>query len=220
MSRWTGANYALARAERLNPPAASRFAAYAAIALYEGWAQISDSLRTLAGQLNGLNSLPKPTPGERYDPAVVAVAAQTAVLLDFYRTGFPSTAVAIKTLHDSLVAARGTAGIPRSVLDRSLRYGGDLGAAIVRWAGTDNFRETSGKTIVLKTGPQYWVPTATQAEYRSQNLSAQTDIVQLDNPAAGAGRDGTERSLTVNRPKPLGTALVPGVVVTQAVEWS
>ena len=51
VAKWTATHYALARAERLSPPVASRTSAYAAIALYEGWAAFSDSLKTLAGQL-------------------------------------------------------------------------------------------------------------------------------------------------------------------------
>ncbi len=219
VSRWTATHYALARAERLNPPAASRWSAYAAIALYEGWAAFSDSLRSLAGQLNGLDTLPKPVRGEQYDPAVVAMEAQAVVLLDFYKTGFASTTVAIRILHDSLVGARLTAGVPQTVLDRSVLYGGQLGQAILAWAATDRFLETRGKTITLKKGPQYWVPTSTAADYRVQNLSAQTDMIEFDNPTAAAQPGQlSDRSLIVNRPKRLGASLVPGVDVTKAVE--
>jgi len=115
-----------------------------------------------------------------------------------------------------LLDVRRKAGVSQAIVERSRAYGGQLGVAIVRWAGTDHFLETRGRTIELKKGPQYWVPTATEAEYRSQNVSAQTDMIALDDPAAR--RITGERSLTVNRPKALGTALVPGVVVTQAVE--
>lgn len=219
VARWTATHYALARAERLNPPAASRWSAYAAIALYEGWAAFSDSLRSMAGQLNGLDSLPKPLPGERYDPAVVAMEAQAVVLLDFYKTGFASTTTAIRILHDSLFDARRTAGVPQNVLDRSVLYGTQLGKAIIAWSDTDQFRETRGKTIELKQGPQYWVPTATEADYRAQNLSAQTDFIEFDNPTAAAKTGQTsDRSLIVNRPKALGASLVPGVNITKAVE--
>ncbi len=219
VSRWTATHYALARAERLNPPAASRWSAYAAIGLYEGWAAFSDSLRSLAGQLNGLDSLPKPPLRQQYDPAIVAMEAQAVVLLDFYKTGFASTTVAIRILHDSLVDARRTAGVPQGVLDRSVLYGGQLGQAILAWAATDQFRETRGKTIELKQGPQYWVPTATEADYRVQNLSAQTDMIEFDNPTAAARTGQTsDRALVINRPKPLGASLVPGVNITKAVE--
>src|ERR1041385_6401738 len=45
VTRWTKTHYALARAERLSPPVASRLTAYAAVALYEGRAALSDRPR-------------------------------------------------------------------------------------------------------------------------------------------------------------------------------
>lgn len=219
VARWTATHYALARAERLSPVVASRVSVYASIALYEGWAAFSDSLVTLAGQLNGLDSLPRPADGVRYDPATVAVEAQTVVLLDLYNDGFASTGVAIRALHDSLVQARRTGGVPDEVLTRSAEYGGQLGKALLAWAATDGYLATRGKSFELKRGPDQWVPTATEAEYRAQNLSAASDVVLLDRPtgATGVGELG-DRTETVNRPKPMGTILVPGVNVTQPVE--
>ncbi|HEX7023456.1 MAG TPA: hypothetical protein VF187_01450 [Gemmatimonadales bacterium] len=143
VAQWTRTHYALARAERLSPPVASRTSAYAAIALYEGWAAFSDSLRSMAGQLNGLTSLPRPDKGVRYDPALVAMEAQTAVLRELYKEGFASTGVAITTLHDSLVAVRTAAGVSQEVRDRSLQYGTALGQAILGWAAQDGFASRS-----------------------------------------------------------------------------
>ncbi len=219
VARWTATHYALARAERLSPVTASRVSVYAAIALYEGWAAFSDSLRSLAGQLNGLESLPRPRREERYDPATVALEAQSTVLLEIYKDGFASTGVAIRALRDSLVAARATQGVPEPVLRRSKEYGAELGNALLAWAATDGYLATRGKPYTLKTGPEYWVPTGTEAEYRAQNLSAERDLVQFDNPTASAqpGMLG-DRSITVNRPKRMGTSIVPGVNVTKPVE--
>jgi hypothetical protein len=145
--------------------------------------------------------------------------AQAVVLLDFYETGFASTSVAIRVLRDSLVDERRIAGVPQAVLDRSVRYGTQLGQAILAWAATDQFSETRGMAVELKKGPQYWVPTATEADYRVQSLSGQTEMIEFDNPTAAA-RTGqiSDRALILNRPKPLGASLVPGVNITQAVE--
>lgn len=219
VARWTATHYALARAERLSPVVASRVSAYASIALYEGWAAFSDSLRSLAGQLNGLDSLPAPERGQKYDPAAAAVEAQTTALLDLYHDGFASTAVAIRTLHDSLVGARRSQGVPEEVLTRSAEYGARLGKAILAWAATDGYLATRTKPFELRKGPDAWVPTATEAEYRAQNMSMERDVILLKSPT-GAVPQGElgERSATVNRPKPLGTTLVPGINVTQPVE--
>ncbi len=218
VTRWTKTHYALARAERLSPPVASRLTAYAAIALYEGYAAFSDSLRTLAGQLNGLDSLPKPRREERYDPALVALEAQTTTLRHLYREGFASTQVAITTARDSLLAARVAQGVSPLIRDRSLDYGKQLGQAILDWAAKDGFEGRSLAYEPLK-GPQYWVPTVTGAQYRSQMLSMERDFVGFDNPTAAA-RPGqvSDRSITVDRPKRPGNKTTPGINLTVALE--
>jgi hypothetical protein len=217
VAKWTATHYALARAERLSPPVASRVSAYAAIALYEGWAAFSDSLKTLAGQLNGLDSLPRPRREERYDAALVAMEAQTVVLRDLYKEGFASTQVTITALHDSLLSARLLQGVTPQVRDRSLTFGRALGQSILAWAARDGF---AGRSVTYQplTGPQYWSPTATAAQYRSQNLSAERDFVGFNNPTAAArpGQVG-DRDITVNRPK-RPNASVPGINPTLALE--
>src|SRR5207245_10579758 len=67
LTDWMRAQYALVRAERLSPPVASRVFAYGAVALYEAVAAGSPRLRSLVGQLNELNKLPRPPPRERFD---------------------------------------------------------------------------------------------------------------------------------------------------------
>lgn len=217
VSKWTTTHYALARAERLSPPVAARTSAYAAIALYEGWAAFSDSLRSMAGQLNGLTELPGPDREERYDPALVAMQAQTTVLRELLKEGFASTGVAITRLHDSLLAARTSQGVPEPVRRRSLEYGEELGRAILAWSATDGF---AGRTFAYQPpkGDGYWTPTATAAQYRSQNLSMERDFVGFDNPTAAARPgESSDRSITVNRPKRPNTT-VPGINPLAALE--
>lgn len=218
VAKWTETHYALARAERLSPPVAARVSAYAAVALYEGWARGSDSLRTLAGQLNGLDSLPEPEPGRRYDRALVALEAQTVVLRELYRGGFASTDVTITALRDSLLGIRAEAGVTGDLRDRSLEYGAQLGRAILAWAAADGYAGRS-QAYALVPGREHWVPTADESQFRAQNLSAQTDVVLLDDPTGRAAELAGERSLTVNRPKRPGQAAYgPPINPTQALE--
>ena len=219
VAKWTETHYALARAERLSPPVAARVSAYAAIALYEGWAAAGDSLRSLAGQLNGFDSLPAVPGGARLDPALVALEAQTVVLRGMYRGGFASTDVAITALHDSLVGVRTGAGVTEAALQRSLEYGNVLGLAVLDWAGRDGF---AARTLAYtpRGTPDAWQPTATEAQFRAQNLSAQSDVVLLDNPTgkAQAGALTGERSLSINRPKTAKSSNAPGINPTTALE--
>src|SRR2546426_4051591 len=213
LTDWMRAQYALVRAERLSPPVASRVFAYSAVALYEGLAADSPRLRSLAGQLNGLNELPRPQPRERYDWTIVTVSAETTLLKVFFKEGLPATQVAIAQLGDSQIAARRAS---RPVRDRSTAYGAALGRAIADWATGDRFSETRGLAWKPPQGRRYWVNTAEPQQYISSSLSAQSEGVSLENPAdtltagAAAGRPfivsppATGRTKTLPPPNPPG----------------
>src|SRR3989442_4986240 len=207
LTDWMRAQYALVRAERLSPPVASRVFAYGAVALYEGVAAGSPRLRSLAGQLNELNELPRPQPRERYDWAIVAASAEMTLLEILFREGLPATQVAIAQLGDSQIAARRAS---RPVRDRSTAYGAALGRAVVDWSTGDRFSETRGLAWKPPQGRRYWVNTAEPQQYISLSLSAQSEGVSLQNPAdtltAGAA---AERSLIVSRPKSAGDQTHP-----------
>ncbi len=220
VSEWMHNYYGLVRAERISPPVASRVTAYGAVALYEGLASATPSLRSLAGQLNGLDSLPTADPEERYDPTLVALASQKIVLDTLFAEGLPSTRAAIATLTDSLVAARVALEIPEDVQARSSDLGTRIGRAILAWAAQDGMDQT--RTMAAwapKSGPQYWINDTPENDYVPQNLSAASDLVALDNPSASF-RPGlaSERNLVVNRPKSTTIKTLKGVNPAGATE--
>lgn len=194
--------YGLIRAERISPPVAARVLAYASVALYEGLATGNTSLRSLAGQLNGLDSLPRPEPGALHDPVLVAIAAERTVLDTLFVEALPATRAALATLVDSLTQARVALGIAGDIQSRSDALGVRIGEAILTWAAEDGFDSIRTKPYTPPLGQQYWVNDTRADEYVPQNLSAASDFVALDNPAA-AFRAGaaSERGLVVNRPK-------------------
>jgi hypothetical protein len=202
VSEWMRHYYGLIRAERISPPVASRVLAYAAVGLYEGLATASPGLVSLAGQLNGLDSLPRPDSARRYDPVLVALSAERAVLDSLFVEGLPATRAALATLADSLEAARVALGIPDVVRTDSRDLGERVGAAVLAWAARDGFDETRTKAFQPRTGLEYWVNDSRADEYTPQNLSAVRDFVALDNPAAVLrGGEVSERALAVTRPK-------------------
>lgn len=220
VSEWMHNYYGLVRSERISPPVASRVTAYGAIALYEGLASATPSLRSLAGQLNGLDSLPKADPGKRYDPTLVALASQKIVLDTLFAEGLPSTRAAIATLTDSLVAARVALEIPSDIQSQSAELGTRIGRAILAWANQDGMAKT--RTMAAwapHVGPQYWLNDTPENDYVPQNLSAASDLVALDNPSASF-RPGqaSERALVVNRPKSTSIKTLKGVNPAGATE--
>jgi len=214
---WMDALYGAVRAEQLSPPVASRLYAYAAVALYEGIAPPGPQHRSLAGQLNGLEPLPRPDPGRSYDWPTVAVTAETTVLHTLLREARPATLAALASLADSQLAVRpGTAAAVRS---RSVAYGGALGGALAAWAAVDGFAQTRGLVYVPPRGRGLWVNTATPDQYRTLSLSAVSSMVALQNPAdtlapALAG----ERALLIDRPKPAGARTLPAANVAGITE--
>ena len=202
IAEWMQSYYGLIRAERISPPVAARVLAYAAVALYEGIASATPTLRSLAGQLNGLDSLPRAEPGRVHDPVLVALASERTVLDTLFAEGLPGTKAALANLTDSLGGARVALGIPQDVQERSRELGVRIGQAVLTWAAGDGFDKTRTMAWKPPVGPQYWLNDTPENDYVPQNLSAATDIVALDNPSAGL-RPGSasERTLVVNRPK-------------------
>jgi hypothetical protein len=219
VAEWMQNHYGLIRAERISPPVASRVMAYSAVAIYQGIATNSKVLRSLVGQVNGLDSLPQPAPGSRIDPQLAALEAERTVLDTLYREGLPQTKAAIAALSDSLRSARVAQGISTTMETQSTEYGRRLGLAILAWAGRDGFDTT--RTIPWKppVGPQYWVNSSGADEYIPQNLSPARDFVAFDNPSASLKPgQASERALIVNRPKPTSITTVKAVNPTGATE--
>jgi len=212
-------HFALARSERLSPLVASRIAAYGAVALYEGMLGGSPSLRSLAGQLNGLDSLPAPARGQKYDWPIVAISAERDVLAALLSEGFANTRLSIEAVADSQITSRVSAGISSTVRDASVAYGSSLAAAIIGWAAKDGFSPTRGLAYAPPAGRQYWVNTSTPDQYIPQSLSAASDFVALDNPAAVIDPgSSSERALLMNRPRIRGTKALTAINPTRALE--
>ena len=202
VAEWMRNYYGLVRAERISPPVAARVLAYASVALHEGLATATPGVRSLAGRLNGLDSLPLPETRRRYDPVLVALAAEQRVLDSLFVEALPATRAALATLTDSLEQARLELTPAMQVRESSRELGERIGDAILAWAATDGFDSTRIKPFKPVAGTQYWVNDARGDEYTPQNLTAVSDFVALKNPAATLqGGAASERALMVTRPK-------------------
>ncbi|MCX8507977.1 MAG: hypothetical protein ORN49_03695, partial [Rhodobacteraceae bacterium] len=145
------------------PPVASRTFAYVGVTAYEATASAPESgLVTLAGQLNGLQTLPPRVAGQAYDEALVLHAALADVVgKEFFNTG-PTGQRALTAVRDKLGAALG-AGLPADVQARSQAYGQVLAAAILGWAAQDGGAAIDNmgfaRDFPAAATPAGWVPT-------------------------------------------------------------
>ena len=145
------------------PPVASRTLAYIGIAAYEVVASGSDTMQSLAGQLNGLMPLPKREAGKIYDEAVVLQAA----LARMVTTSFANTGPTGQRAMASLQAKQQTKvadGLAPDVVDRSESFGTALADHIIAWSQTDGGAVIDNlgfpQTYTLTEGPAHWVPTS------------------------------------------------------------
>lgn len=152
---WFDAIYELVRdTPDYNPTVASRTYAYCGLTFYEALVHGIPRGKSLAGQLNGLDSLPEPGP-ERYLWSVVANAAMQRVATHF----FPGSAGRIDGLANELFAKRGP--IDRLAFRRSVDYGVILAEAIIDWANADGYLELAARNAayVAPVMPGGWVGT-------------------------------------------------------------
>ncbi len=211
VAQWLRSSLAFVRSERLGPAVATRIAAYASVALYEGYASDSDSrLRSLAGQLNGLATVPVPPERGSVDGATVASEAIRVVLDSLFRDGFASTRRTIDSLAKAQLGAREFAGVATPERDRSVLHGHALGAAILAWAAVDSFFVTRGRPWIPPKGRGMWENTATVDQYVPQLLSGQSDLVVTNNPNAAIDLERvSEKWVFTNRPKAVGSNTLP-----------
>lgn len=203
VAQWLRSSLSFVRAERLGPPVASRISAYGALALYEGYAADPGSgLRSLAGQLNGLSSLPPLPAGPPLDGAIVAAEAERVVLDSLFRDGFASTRRTIDSLAAAQVAGRSAAGVADGDRDRAVAHGRALGAALLAWAAEDGFFATRKRTWTAPAARELWANTVTQDQFVPLMLSGESDLVAPSNPGVTMDLERAgERFVFTNRPK-------------------
>lgn len=153
------------------PPVAARTYSYAAVAIYEALVHGMPGHRSLAGQLNGLDTLPLPDPALEYDwPTVLAATMDTLVRqpVPYGLHVFPNrvfyeftsfTQSALFRLGPTQIGFRRTAGVPEPVIDSSMGFGAALGEALIEWMNADGYHELRYQGWVPPEGPEHWVPT-------------------------------------------------------------
>ncbi len=138
-----------------SPPVASRIYAYTSVAAYEAARQGNSDFLTLAGQLHGLDSVPKPESNLEYCFPLASVQAVLKVgkALVFSEED-------IDTFHQKIMEEYKTLGIPDDVFERSVDYGNKVADHIIAWSSKDNYKQSRSfpKYSILKD-PSTWKPT-------------------------------------------------------------
>lgn len=140
-----------------SPIVASRNYTYANIAAYEVIAAgYPDQYNSLAGQLKDLKLLTRPAKG-------TAINYEFASLLAFCTLGesvtFPKGSM--QEYVDSIKNLAKEHGMPEAVYTNSVAFADTIAAAIIAWAGKDQYHETRGmpEFTVDMNDPSRWIPT-------------------------------------------------------------
>ena len=138
-----------------SPPQASRAYTYSTVAAYEVLRQGDSTYQSLAGQLNGLDSVPLPAAGVQVHFPLAGVHAFMSVgrALTFSRARMDTLRADVRTQYMK-------AGVPEAVADSSVAYGERVAQHILAWASKDKFAQTRGyPKYSVTTQPGRWVPT-------------------------------------------------------------
>lgn len=157
---WMNAFREAVKNEGKNPPQASRIYAYAGIGLYEAVVPGMSNYKSLAGQIDGLQSVPKPSMGQ-IDMRLTANEALYEISSYIFGTLKPADKRLFDSLHNAYLS--NIASTP-ATLSNSVDYGKLVAAAVLNRAANDNFATTRLLTYMVPSGdPSYWVPTGAVA---------------------------------------------------------
>lgn len=168
VSEWLELLGAVIRSSNTSGEEASRIIAYSSIAYYEGYAKSSESMRSLVGQLQGLDALPEPDANQAYNFGISAEAAMFTVLDELYADAPTNLRIVISSTYTDHERDYITAGHSESLVNRSRAYGEMLGEAILNWASDDGFDQMASCSATAPSDPLSWSttpPTFADAQY-------------------------------------------------------
>jgi hypothetical protein len=146
-----------------SPPVASRSFGYLGVTAFEAAAGGSDSLMSLAGQLQELESVPGREAGAVYDETVVINAAMSDAIVYYFGNTGPTGLRAIKAAQKKW-RARAIDGVAADVVTHSEAFGKAMAASIHAWSLTDGGAVVDNMGFPdeweLPVGEGKWVPTS------------------------------------------------------------
>jgi len=138
-----------------SPPVAARIYSYASIAAYEALIPENPEHKSLTGQLNGLEKLPKTNSDEEYCFPLVSMQAFTTVgkALIFSEDK-------IESYQQECYKEFEKVNMPIEVYKRSIAYGNELAKAILKWADDDMYKQTrTYPKYSITDNQEMWKPT-------------------------------------------------------------
>jgi hypothetical protein len=138
-----------------SPPVASRIYAYMSVAGYEAAIHRDQQYVSMAGQLNGLETVPAPQDGVEYCYQLSAVQAMLKVGRNLVFSEDKMDA-----FYEKIMKEFRDTGIPDEVYERSIAYGTQVADHIIAWSSKDNYKQSrSFPKYSILDDPATWKPT-------------------------------------------------------------
>lgn len=147
------------------PPVQARAYAYMGLALYEGLVRGMPDHNSVAGQLNGIGSLPESN-GIPYSWPLVANAALAEVMRGLWgdKTNRAAANIAALNALETKLSSQYADGVPPGLAKLSSDFGHSVGGAVYATSrddgGDEGYLTNFPTTYTPPTGPGLWVPTA------------------------------------------------------------
>lgn len=145
-----------------SPTYASRALAYIGLTMYESVVHGYPDHQSLAGQLNGLETLPLPAPGLMYDWTISLNAGQAAILEKIYNQTSDQNKAKIDSLEHHFFEYLSEKTRDQETAERSVRFGRSIAEALYEWSKTDGghraYLENFDKKFIRPASPGSWEP--------------------------------------------------------------
>lgn len=223
ISEWLELMGAVIRSSNTSGEDASRIIAYSSIAYYEGYSRSSANMRSLVGQLQGLNALPEADENQSFNYGLVAESAMFTVLEEMYADAPANIRIVLSSMYTDHERDYITAGHSEALVNRSRDFGEILGQAILDWAAQDGYDQLTNCSATAPSGALSWnttPPTFGEPKFPCWgNLRAFTfdpgQLIALCHPGIPGDVDTTSSSIyfdEVLEVEELGNNLNPGQI--------
>jgi len=156
-----------------SPPVASRSFAYLGITVHEVMAASNPFLRTLAGQVSELATLPGEAIPAYHDPAITLNAALSKAVRHFFGNTGPTGQRAMDAM-EARLTEQSNEGVAPERADDSQNFGSVIADHIIAWSASDGGAdvENMGFPMVwtVVAAPGRWVPTSTIGQQQAPLL--------------------------------------------------
>lgn len=120
-----------------SPTYASRCLGYIGLTMYESIVNGYPDYTSLAGQLDSLDSLPKPLKDKTYHWQLSLNAAEAAILKSIYNQTSDQNKLKIDSLENAIYQFYAAKTADKEMIDRSVAYGQSIALTIFEWSKTD-----------------------------------------------------------------------------------